>query len=83
MLSPKYLETDADSGYLRATFSKEAFDVGRIIELQPYKGRENVDQKTYVKAQIEWMFEGYEGDQTCHFNLVSSDGKWLIDWFLC
>jgi len=83
MLSPKFLEVAAGSDFLSETFSKEAYQVLKIIELQPYKGREPVDEKTYLKVQLRWAFEGFEGDQTCHFDVVRHKGKWVIDWFLC
>jgi len=35
-----------------------------------------------IKANLYWLFEGYEGVQTFYFNLVKEKDQWLLDWLI-
>jgi len=82
MMSDHYRTIFKNTDDLRAAFSKESYKVSRFEDIEAgTDGRQR--HLVYVRVVLEWRFEGYEGIQTCHFNLLREANGWRVDWFLC
>lgn len=64
-------------------FDKESYEIQEFIEVTPFVLEHSGQAVVYIKLDVEWRFEGFEGEQTCHFDLVRNREQLAIDWFLC
>jgi len=79
MLTQSYRNKLESGEHLEVVFSKEGYELARIDEATRYEGKPMM----YVRAQVRWGFEGFEGDQTCHFIMALNGRAWLFDFILC
>lgn len=83
LTSEAYRNIFNSNRYVREEFSKESYRVISLERVSPYRLNKRDAPAIYTVARIAWQFEGYQGDQICHFRLVNERGNWKIDWFLC
>ena len=83
MMSSHYQGITKNARVLGNSFDKESYDVDHFIEVTPFIEKETNEHFVYVRVMMTWHFEGYEGKQTCHFQLTEVEGNWHINWFLC
>ena len=58
-----------------------AFDKEAYLKLD-IRRTEYWQNNATVKANLYWVFEGYEGLQIFYFMFVKENEKWLIDWMV-
>ena len=83
MMSKHYQEVTKTPISVKNSFDKEAYEIGEFIEVRPFIAKGTKKYLAYVRADVIWHFEGYDGRQTCHFQLVETNSVWQIDWFIC
>ncbi|MCK5353637.1 MAG: hypothetical protein KAJ63_00855 [Methyloprofundus sp.] len=83
MMSSHYQGVTKNAKSLGNSFDKESYEVDQFIEVTPFIEKRKNEHFVYVRAMITWHFEGYDGVQTCHFQLTEIEGNWHISWVLC